>query len=294
MSQSDGRIHVKRILKKVKRLLVPFWVFTLFAFFVYYISGRVSFLASIIGKEELSVARLIFALAFDRNNIDSHLWFAYQLFFIQVIYEVVGRCKRKYLLVISFLLNLFPYYTRVISPTLSSVIKYMIPYVLGGMFGGLYRNELWQEQILPIFQKWYAVICAIAVFFVSNNVLLLIDIDTAGHFLVTIDRLVRIMSGATGTFIVLWLTLFVKNKTVLCKLGNHSFEIYLIHQPFVVNGACLVLIKFGMPYVLTIGISSLIGIVLPMFFSTYCLERNVLGRAIIGRGGEYYDYHTGE
>lgn len=276
------------IRKKIKRLLIPFWIFTLLAFGVYLMAGNVQSISQLLGNETITVNRIATALLFDINNIDSHLWFIFQLFFIQIIAEVFKK-KKHILLIVVGILNLFPYYTGAFASCIPSIIKYLIPYLGGELFGERYFNidGNISEQVRHVIGDKKMAILAVTVLCAMNIVLLQIDIDSADRLLISLDRVIRIVSGCAGTFLVLILGCRLQKSSFLASIGDHSFEIYLMHQPFIVNGVGQMLMKLDVWIPLSVMITTIIGILVPVAVSEQFLKRITIGRiAIGGQGGK--------
>lgn len=273
--------------KKAKRLIIPFWLFTLFSFGVYLLGGEIPSLSNYLGNEKITIYRIVTALLFDINNVDSHLWFVFQLFFIQIIAELFKE-KKRVLFVIVGILNLFPYYTGIYLSSISSIIKYSVPYLGGELFAERYfsnSSENKSEQLSRIMRNKKYTILAALVFSIMNIILFQIDIDSAGRLLISIDRILRIISGCSGTFLIIVLGFKLRNSQLLKNIGNYSYEIYLMHQPFIVNGVGQVLLKFNVWLPIALTMTTVIGILIPFAISELFLKRTTLGRIAIGRQG---------
>lgn len=62
----------------------------------------------------------------------------------------------------------------------------------------------------------------------------------------------------------------------LSSIGDYSFDIYLMHTPYVVPIVTTALIKMMLPWGLVVAIATMLGIIIPMIMSKYILRKIVI------------------
>ena len=94
-----------------------------------------------------------------------------------------------------------------------------------------------------------------------------------------IDQLKLIILGFLGIYATIFVSKYIEKINIFDKIFNffniYSYDIYLIHQPFIVSGLCGVLMKFttfSMYSIVVIG--TVIGIVIPIIVSKHILRKN--------------------
>ena len=78
-----------------------------------------------------------------------------------------------------------------------------------------------------------------------------------------------------------------KKKPIVKSLSffsDYSYDIYLIHQPFIVSGVCGIMLKMNMPIILIIIIGTALGIGLPILISKLIIRKSkILSLLFLGR-----------
>ena len=223
--------------RKFKSLIVPYWAYTIFVWLSIFVGAKLPVLGSLLSKAGYSVnlADLFRGLVFPEWNVDKHLWFIYQLFWIFVIRAFVNHylrdenirklvdCCTVLIALIIYVLQIRPIYT------ISSVLRYLVFFMMGE-YSICKKAKKSHLVLFVIFEIIYAV-----QYFNKCEILYL-------------ENFTRLCVGYTSIALFMLLRSCIypavkkKSKTIV-YLGVNSFWIYLVHQPFAVSGAVFVLSK---------------------------------------------------
>ena len=253
--------------KKAKLLLVPYLTFSVITYIGVEICLRLNGIKEILlgmGDQSSNFVNAIISIFFYNNHIDKHLWFVYLLFLIFSINIITSKSKKKSL-IISIVIVLTTYFFNLTKYW--DILKYSSFFVffsLGRFYDKYKFIELHFKHIIFTF--------------IVFNLFTFINIMCNIGGLV--EKVFVILIGCLGTITILEISKYIqKNKYGICNILNilykYSYDIYLIHQPFIVSGLMGVLVKINVfPISLNLLIVTSVGMILPIMISKYILRRN--------------------
>ena len=244
--------------KGIKKFLLPYFLYSIFVYMIIKLCAHIPFFVTLLrraGYNDIpSISKSIYQILSIEFNIDKHLWFLCALFGVQmldVIVEKIGKHTIRLLLVSVFSLAGFVglYYVDA-QNVIFKILYYYFFYTLG---------KYWANSLSYI---WWKVL-----FFTSIIAYLIIEMYSgvcAGYL--------KVIVGIFSIPVYYSVAIAIKEIPMMRKLiqyiGQHSFPIYLWHQPFIVSGIVTVVLAFlHIPIVgIFLGIS--FGIVIPL-----CIDR---------------------
>lgn len=263
------------IISKARKLLIPYLFFSAFAYLFVAVALSISKLAVILkdgGYNSKSLSKTIFEILTHQGHIDKHLWFVYALFFIFLINILLIRTmKNPAMLFVMFLLSILgPSLNHYV--ILSSIAKYMFYFCLA-------RFYLNSEMIRKIYMRINS-ISLLTIFLVMNLgcTVCKLQLDLENTVIKLSLRLWTQLIAVLGIAIVCRLANLIKDsgKTgkVLSIFGNHSFDIYLMHAPFLVSGLVGILLRYSpMPKFIICLIAFVCGLLLPVLTTDLIVRR---------------------
>jgi fucose 4-O-acetylase-like acetyltransferase len=256
--------------KKLLLLIVPYLVYSLISYIGINLCFRISSLASILGSagyQHTGIKDMILGILFYQNHIDNHLWFIYLLFFTFVL-NILTKKHKLVSLIVSVV-----FFIVVIAFDLRSgydILSYSF-ILMFFSFGRYYVKIKPMKNI--VFALLLSAFIAAAVFCIIKKISSWFNI---------------IPLGFAGTMLVLETARKLENKKTIVKalsfLSDYSYDIYLIHQPFIVSGVCGILFKLNMPTSLIIIIGTVLGIGMPILISKLIIRKSkILSLLFLGR-----------
>ena len=259
------------ITKKFQLLMIPYFVYSIISYIGINVCTQIPKLNSILSSSGYFYTNLkntIIQILTYQQHMDKHIWFVYALFIIFVI-NIILKKKSTYqtgffmivvYMIIALLCNLI-----FIPDLLIKVSLYCIYFYFGRLFINI--NEIHADNKKSIL---------IVLLFLILAVLQSINPKSIN---VIIDQLKLIILGFLGIYATIFVSKYIEKNNIFDKVFNffniYSYDIYLIHQPFIVSGLCGVLMKFttfSMYSIVVIG--TVIGIVIPIIVSKYILRKN--------------------
>lgn len=249
---------------KAHRLITP-----------YFILGMLVFLPKLVmnqyAKTKLMPSRFLSDLFLRGINPIVLLWFIYVLFLIFVIYTWFIKKNIKLTLILNFILYFLMKATGVSISilNLSSVIYFANYFVLGLMIRSYYDN-------IPNNTNKNKLI----LFALSGLIILLLGLQfSSQHFLM------ESIKGLGGIIFILSLSTLIKNNEIgssLAKIGNYSYDIYLLAWFGQVAARIIVGQILGLPEVF-VFISMLLGGLIVGVISKYTLRKiDLTNKYILG------------
>ena len=256
--------------KKLLLLIVPYLVYSLISYIGINLCFKIGPLASILtgaGYQPTGVKDMIIGILFYQNHIDNHLWFIYLLFFTFVL-NILTKKHRLISLIIST-----AFFIAVIGFDLRSRYD-ILSYSFILMFFSLGR---YYDKIKPLKNIVFAVLAAA---FVGGAVFCIIKGISSWFNIIPL--------GIAGTLVSLETAKRLEKSEPAAKalsfFSDYSYDIYLIHQPFIVSGVCGILLKLNFPVVSIIIIAFLLGMFLPILISKFILRKSkILSLLFLGR-----------
>lgn len=261
-------------LSKCKALILPYISFSILSYAGINLAFRVPLLADVLrrgGYEPTPLPSALFQIVTHIGHIDNHMWFVYALFFIFLISFLLRGLAKNLL----FLLAVYAaYLTLALSGSdapliVLKVLLHLVYFNLARyitVIDRLTRNRICLPLLCASFLLLYCASCA--------------DWGVLGPIL-------EIPVAVAGSLSVL---AFARRLTAaraanpLAMLGNYSYDIYLIHQPFIVSGTGgLLLAATSLRYPVICAVTFVLGCAVPMILSRCVLRRyRILNAAFLG------------
>ena len=258
---------------KARLLMLPYIMFSLFAYAVIFVSMKIPALASILSGGDYgspTVRDAVHGILFYSGHVDQHLWFVYSLFIVFTLNVLLGRVmKSKIMLVV--LLMLYISKALVIYP---AILNYTASDLL---FFSLAR-AMYANGRSAIVKKPIHLAIVVIVFVTSSVVYTYYDVSGIPNDAVrTAIYATRAVCSATGIVTVCTLSDMIaktKLKPFFSVLGCYSYDIYLIHAPFLVSGLMGILLAYSpLPPLICCGAVTVTGILLPYLISRYIIRK---------------------
>ena len=266
---------IQFIKNKARYLLIPYLSYSVFNYIVILIALQIPAMEKVFsqssgGYEQVSFGRAVFQILTGEGNMDKHIWFVAALF-------------------IAFTLNIL--WPRALKHPVSIIIFFIIKCCL--MFLGflpeilyyLARNMLYFQLARLISDTTFMKMKRTAAYysillFLITNVLLALGITFGVN---------KINAAVSFGFYCLSAVIAVLGCISICNLcrffnaavtrvisypGRHSYEIYLMHAPYLVNGLIAVLLAFtAVPSFVACLVGIVAGIFIPMLLAKYFLRK---------------------
>ncbi len=253
--------------KKAKLLLVPYFTFSVITYIGVEICLKLNGIKEILlgmGYKSSNFLNMIISIFFYNNHIDKHLWFVYLLFLIFSINIITSKNKKKSL-IISIVIVLTTYFLNLTKYW--DILKYSTFFVFFSL------GRFWDKYKF-IELRFKHIIVAFIVFNLFTFINIMCNIGGL------VEKVFVILIGCLGTIIILEISKYILKKeygicNILSTLYKYSYDIYLIHQPFIVSGVMGVLVKINVFSIyLKLLIVTIEGMLLPIMISKYVLRKN--------------------
>ena len=269
---------------KAKHLLVPYVFWTILLWLGIQIAWMSSSAAHAkmtdIGFVPISIGNLLYGLLTYQVYYTEHLWFLYVLFLLLVINIVAERAdSTMWTLWIWGLIGIL---------SLFVTLPHIIERVMGwGIFFAFGRFVQKNPKVKKMRGGYRACICSM---FLIGALIRLMGLDSGitlklFSVFMQLDKYLIGFAGA-GLVYILAIELSKINAKKLVKcIGDYSFDIYLMHNPYCVALSAMVLNRMlGVPAYISVVAATVIGVVLPMVASKLVIRKvKLLSTIMIGR-----------
>ena len=264
---------LKFTLSKSRLLMLPYLMFSLFAYAVVIVSLQIPALAGVLaggGYGAPTFKDAVLGILFYFNHVDQHLWFVYSLFIVFTVNILLPRLmKNRYMLIALLALYVskaFVHYPAILDYTASDLVFFSLARV---MFAAK------REPVLSSPLKFAATLvifitanCVYSVFYVTQM---------PGGAVKIILYITRAICSAAGIVTVCTMSDFVsktKLKEFFTEIGMYSYDIYLIHAPFLVSGLMGILLAYTRLFApVCCAAVTVIGIALPYALSRFIIRK---------------------
>jgi peptidoglycan/LPS O-acetylase OafA/YrhL len=198
--------------------------------------------------------------------MDKHMWFIYSLFFVFVVsYPLHKKLMSKTGLIILtflyFLTQLLP-----VPDLLENTVYLLLYFTIGRHMSWI--RFLAETKRFVLFTSAFVILFAFDQFEMIHNIKLL-------H--VSLSILMAIL----GCAVILSISKYLVESRVCNILNIYSYDIYLIHQPFLVSGVVgMLLVATSFPYPIICVVALVTGIAVPIIVSKFILRKVKLFRFI--------------
>ena len=269
-------------LKKVRQLIFPYITITIAVYSILLVSSRVPALYNMLGKPEITIPGFLQALLLNIEHYDVHLWYIYRLFFIFMINIALSKLTMRFeFLVLCIVLNLIPNFTAQYLPIAGGLIKWMIPFWVG-RYVSREAKELTCNQIKGSICLGILIFGVVASYYLDNMIINDIAVGTVRRAVV---QLIGLLTGITGSYLLCVFVKYIVHRRsnivkLLAKISVYTYDIYLLHQPFIVVGTVKVLSRFNTGAI-SVAVAVIAGLSIPALCSKYILRRSTLARKFL-------------
>ena len=250
---------------KLKALIVPYLSMSVISYAGAALALMVPRLASVLnsaGLGKVGLAEAAFQIATFENHMITHLWFLPTLFLIYVVSILTGRFfSRLPGLIVAMALFLAAHYLPM--PVLAYRVCALLVYFCIGRqmaFFEAFTQKKWLIVIAPVFLASFA---AQQAGLPGGNV--------------PLEALFALVIGASGAMAFVGLSRAIAGKAagrLVAWIGDNSFMIYLLHQPFIVSGVSGVLLMFSpLPHPIICATTFTLGMVVPCLLDKYIISK---------------------
>lgn len=260
------------IVKKIKRLMVPY-------FFLTIVTVGLKLLFGAFARNPLNFSTLAVDVLIGRNNPNGGLWFLYALFIISffgILFEKVNRVILTGAMFVLYALNIAFFKQS------GYIVGFFFNYAWIYFMGGVVRNHLYGKikgsELL-----------------VSGKGVVLTVASLVGYLILAFAKIYEIQSWILdtaviiiGVFLLFIIAIQIEHyhygEKLWMLLGDYGMDIYMIgyyvqQAIFVVCGKIL-----GFDYLVYAWLMLFFGLLAPIFLSKYIVRKNrVLSMLILGR-----------
>lgn len=284
---SDSRGFLR---KKAKQLIVPYLFWTLILYFVvsvvHMVFGNVvGNTLNSLGFPRLSIKDIVLNTVFFKDYYVQHLWYIYVLFFFFLISIALRKCDQ-------ILVNVYTVGALLLAASYAVYIK-DLPYILNKflryypdfMIGRL----LFRTGFLGTSKKsrrngiWGITGVLVTILFFNCIRPMMPKTLFRASLVIIIQDLLYWSVVVLGVE----LSRIIQNTEIgkrLAMIGDFSFDIYLMHTPYIVPIIAALLSKMHLNFEVICVVTISLGISVPIVISKYVVRRNIfLSNIMLGR-----------
>lgn len=236
------------IINKAKYLMIPYFVYSIITYLGICFGNNIPIIKNILQSGGFAIDGLgeaIRQILFWQGSMDQHLWFIYCLFLIYVFNIVILRGDSKYRGYVYILCSLLIYivFLKTEINLLQRFSNYLIYFVVGRCCYSKRENIF--EIILNKRTGWIIpLICAVLLTVVR---ILTIDIVFDNYVFTIIKSIYSLLTSLSLVYFLCILfhysipSLF---RNFFDFIYKYNFEIYILHQPFIISGGVMLLTWF--------------------------------------------------
>ncbi len=267
-------------LSKARKLLLPYLFFSVFAYVFIAFALRIDKLAAVLEGGGYSAAGF-FEAAFEiltyNGHIDQHIWFVFSLFIVFLINILLPKLmKNPYMLIVLVALYVskaFVKYYGILDYTASDLFFFSLARVVFSRDLTKAVKKLNPALLTAVF---IAVNCGYTAMYMNN---------TGGAVFAVIFYVYREAAAVLGIAAVCRLAAAL-GKTgaagALARLGGYSYDIYLMHAPFLVSGISGILLAYSpLPHAAICVLTLILGLTLPVIASKLVIRRVPILKTVI-------------
>lgn len=266
---------------KARLLMLPYLVFSLFAYAVVFVSLKIPALAGVLsggGYGAPTAKSMILGILFYFNHIDQHLWFVYSLFIVFLVNEILPRLMRAkpilLVLLALYVSKAFIRYPAILDYTASDLL-----------FFSLARVMCCEKKNIVAGTPLRFTAAAV-VFLTANIVYSYFYVNGMPQgvlkILLYITRTVCSVAGIVTVCSVSDFIAKTRASGFFKKAGMYSYDIYLMHAPFLVSGLMGILLSYtSLPAFVCCAAVTVTGLAAPYVFSRFIIRKIPLLSLII-------------
>jgi fucose 4-O-acetylase-like acetyltransferase len=273
---------LKFIQNKAHFLLVPYLFFSIFAYLFINCALNIDKLARVLeggGYEKTKILQSILSILTYNNHLDKHLWFLFSLFIVFLINILMPKLT-KHPIAIVIMLGL---YVSKAFVTYFGILDYVVS---DFFFFAVGRLVISNHSVRDIFKRSNTV-AAIVMFLLMNSFYSYLYVRGLpdNKIFIAVLYCFRACVSLLGIISVCKISIIIEKSKLadlFKKLGGYSYDIYLMHAPFLVSGSMGILLAYSpLPEAFCCVIVLFIGIILPIAISKFIVRRVPIFSAII-------------
>ena len=260
------------VLGKAQLYLIPYITFSILLYVIVAAAfhiGPISKYAVRLGNFTENVPTFLLSILTYKNPIDEHLWFSYVMFLVLVASFLLRRIDIRISLCFFFIGYVSTWiisYPELIWKTL----RYMLIFTAGR---AMWKWKIQLTKKIPLLNLMVGIIFTVVYLLLKNKGLVWMSV--AKPF------------SEIGLVLVLLSISVLLEKTIVTglmyRIGDESYAIYLIHQPYIVPLIVTTLGGTQIRNIVAVLISLILGVWIPMVLSKHIIKRNrVLNLLLLG------------
>lgn len=266
---------LKLIIKKTKTLLIPFIIYSLLIFIIFRVACMLPGIGTILAASidtDISLIKYILLAVMGNNPLAFHLWYLIVLFLIELFTIISVLVIKGNRMQVTFIISSIIYFLSMYVDffnlstnynTINAVFRYIVFFSFGQM---LFYNEKVNRKG-DIYNSYIITIASFAGFFMATFSFI-IKRNSMVQFN-SLQKLLYTTLVLIGRFLLIY-SIFgvskkIKKSNILSILGQESYNIYLMHQPFICAFLGTVLYgKLRMPAQVVIIICAVLSLAIPI------------------------------
>lgn len=265
----------KYIANKFKNLIVPylFWSSILVVAVNVIALWRTDLLEKL-GLEVWSLSQTVVNILTFKDNYVQHLWFAYIIFFYFIVHYIVrdwlidGRVLAAIIIVTLLIdLNHIPFICE-------KFVLHFMDFCIGRCLYKYGVSNIKHKQSYSVIAFAVMLACFASEYYI-------VDSFTYSY----LGYLVYALSGAICVYSVSRYIYFKMEKcaTALTMIGDYSFEVYLMHNPYITLLIPMILKARIDNKIFIVIVTVVLGVGLPIIMRKYILQNAMLRKIMFGR-----------
>lgn len=280
------------LIAKAKHLLVPYVFWTVLLWFGVQVANNISTSISqsmiSIGFGPMSFKSLIVGLLTYEEYYTEHLWFLYVLFLYFLVHSFLGKtgCTGG-CLITGVVIGILSCYVQM--PNIIARFLLWFVFFSFGRYVAVWKKlEIWSKYIK--YRHLISILLSFVILSVARLTFVSFDFGINLYMLTFLKQAVKYALGFLGVLLLYLLSTYIERKWrkvtgVIKKIGDFSYDIYLMHNPYIVALGCTVFSSIlELNPLLTIIVATVAGLTIPMLISKFIIRRfNILSKIMIGR-----------
>lgn len=269
---------------KARLLMLPYLVFSLLAYAVIFAAMKVPALAGVLaggGYGTPTIKDAVLGILFYYNHADQHLWFVYSLFIVFAVNIILPRVMslKPILLVLLalYVSKAFVHYPAILDYTASDLLFFSLARVM-------YADKKHIIANTPL-----KFITAAVIFVTANIIYSYFYVTNMPHGAVkTVLYITRAVCSAAGIVTVCSVSDVISKTRAggfFTEAGTYSYDIYLMHAPFLVSGLMGILLAYSpLPAYICCAMVTVTGLAAPYVISRFIIRKiPILSFIILGQ-----------
>lgn len=259
----------KFILGKLQYLMLPYLIFSTFAYLFIGFSLKIPLLAKVLengGYTAVDLKDAILQIVTYNNHIDKHLWFVFSLFIVFLVNILIPKImKSKPMLIVLlglYISKAYVHYYGILDYVTSDLLFFSLARIAFSTENKKSINTIVTAVIFVVTN------CLYSYFYVTQM---------PSGVLKGVLYLIRSISSVTGIMTVCNISKHLQNKApqrLLKTLGMYSYDIYLMHAPFLVSGLMGILLAYSpFPTVICCVSVLVLGLFIPIVVSKFIIRK---------------------